>query len=112
MTDPLPVLRGTLDALVLKALARNPMHGFEIASWIDDRAGGNLDLLDSALYQAVYRLEARRLVEGTWGVTDNNRRARYYSITPTGRAHLRREVTNWVRYAATVSGILTEPQPA
>lgn len=107
--DSLPVLRGTLDALVLKALASGPMHGFEITAWLDHRAHGNLELLDSALYQAVYRLEARRLVAASWGVTEHNRRARYYSLTPAGRAQLKREVGNWLRYTSTVSGILTAP---
>jgi transcriptional regulator len=106
---PLPLLRGTLDALVLKALASGPMHGYEITAWLDQRARGNLELLDSALYQAVYRLEARRLVAAEWGTTGHNRRARYYSLTPAGRAHLKREVGNWLRYFATVEGILTAP---
>ncbi|NOT08307.1 MAG: PadR family transcriptional regulator [Gemmatimonadales bacterium] len=112
MANPLPVLRGTLDTLVLKALATGPMHGFEITAWLDQRARGNLELLDSALYQAVYRLEARRLVSAEWGITGHNRRARYYSLTTAGRAHLRREVSNWLRYTTTVSGILTTPHPA
>ena len=112
MSDTLPLVKGTLDVLVLKALAWGPMHGLEISAWLDGRAGGNLELLDSAMYQALYRLEARRLVAAEWGVTETNRRARYYRLTATGRAHLRREATNWVRYAATVSGILAAPEPA
>jgi len=106
---PLPLLRGTLDALVLKALASGPMHGYEITAWLDQRADGNLELLDSALYQAVYRLEARRLVAAEWGTTAHNRQARYYSLTSAGRAHLKREVGNWLRYFATVETILTAP---
>ncbi len=106
---PVPLLRGTLDALVLKALASGPMHGYEITAWLDHRAQGNLELLDSALYQAVYRLEAKRLVAAKWGTTEHNRQARYYSLTPAGRAHLKREVGNWLRYFATVGGILTAP---
>ena len=109
---PLPLLRGTLDVLVLKALASGPMHGFEISSWLDQRARGNLELLDSALYQAVYRLEERRLVAAEWGTTGHNRRARYYSLTAAGRAQLRREVGNWLRYTNTVSAILTAPHSA
>jgi PadR family transcriptional regulator PadR len=110
--EPLAVLRGTLDVLVLKALTWGPMHGFEITAWIEERAIGNLDVVDSALYQSLYRLEERRAIAATWGVTENNRKARYYSITPAGRAELRNETARWLRYAETVTGILTTPQPA
>ena len=110
--EPLAVLRGTLDVLVLKALTWGPMHGFEITAWIEQRAIGNLDVVDSALYQSLYRLEERRAIAATWGVTENNRKARYYSITPAGRAELRNETARWLRYAETVTGILTSPQPA
>ena len=107
MQPPLSLVKGTLDALVLKALAWAPMHGFEIMTWLEDRSAGALALDDSGLYQALYRLEGRGLVAAEWGVTDNNRRARYYRITTAGRAHLRRETAQWVRYAETVTGILT-----
>lgn len=103
----LPVLKGTLDLLVLRALNWTPMHGFEIVSWLERAASSSLDLDDSALYQAVYRLEARGLLEAEWGVTENNRRARYYKLTTAGRAYLRAETRNWLQYAETVSGILT-----
>jgi PadR family transcriptional regulator, regulatory protein PadR len=103
----LPVLKGTLDLLVLRALSWSPMHGFEIVSWLERAADGALDVEDSALYQAVYRLEERGLLQADWGVTENNRRARYYKITPAGRAHLRAETRNWVSYADTVTNILT-----
>ena len=112
MTDRLPVMKGTLDVLVLKALAWAPMHGFEVASWLESRSEGELELDDSGLYQALYRLEGRGLVDADWGVTENNRRARYYRVTRAGRAHLARETATWVRYAATVTGILTDPQSA
>ena len=109
MADQLPVVKGTLDVLVLRALAWGPMHGFEITAWLEDRSEGAIALDDSALYQALYRLEGRGLVAAEWGVTPNNRRARYYSIGAAGRAHLRRETATWVRYADTVTRILTEP---
>ena len=112
MAEPLTVLRGTLDVLVLKALTWSPMHGFEITAWIEARATGNLDIVDSALYQSLYRLEARRAITADWGVTENNRRARYYSITPVGRAELLNETARWNRYAETVTTILNTPQPA
>jgi transcriptional regulator len=112
MAEPLTVVKGTLDVLVLKALAWGPMHGFEIAAWLEARSAGALALDDSGLYQALYRLEARGLVAAEWGLTENNRRARYYRPTAAGRAHLVRETTTWVRYARTVTAILTTPQPA
>jgi transcriptional regulator len=107
VADPLALLKGTLDILVLKALVLSPMHGFEITSWLEARSGGALAIDDSALYQALYRMEARGLIVADWGMTENNRRARYYRITGEGRAHLRRETAQWLRYSKTVTGILT-----
>lgn len=107
--DPIALVRGTLDALVLKTLTWGPMHGFEITTWIEQRSGGRLDVEDSALYQALRRLEERELIEAEWGVTDNNRKARYYRITVAGRAHLRAETARWMKYSETVSDILTVP---
>jgi len=103
----LPVLKGTLDLLVLRALSWTPMHGFEIVSWLERAANASLEIEDSALYQAVYRLEERGLLQAEWGVTENNRRARYYKLTTPGRAHLRAETRNWIQYADTVTSILT-----
>lgn len=112
MSPPLALVKGTLDLLILKALAWQPMHGFEIANWLEERSGGALDVDDSALYQGLYRLEGRELIAAEWGITENSRRARYYRVTPKGRAHLRQETSNWVRYTETVTGILTGPQGA
>ncbi|HEV2130586.1 MAG TPA: PadR family transcriptional regulator [Longimicrobiaceae bacterium] len=105
--ETMALVKGTLDVLVLKALSWSPMHGFEITCWLEERSGGNLELHDSALYQALYRMEERGLVEAEWGVTENNRRARYYQITPAGKAHLTAETARFLRYAQTVTGILT-----
>jgi PadR family transcriptional regulator, regulatory protein PadR len=112
VTTHLAVVKGTLDVLVLKALAWGPMHGFEVAAWLEARSAGALALDDSGLYQALYRLEGKRLIAAEWGVTENNRRARYYRVTKAGRAHLASETKTWMRYAATVTGILSEPHPA
>ena len=100
MADAMPVVKGTLDVLVLKALSWSPMHGFEVTTWLEDRSGGALDVEDSALYQALY---------AEWGVTENNRKARYYRATSAGRAHLRTQTAQWIRYAETVNDILTAP---
>jgi PadR family transcriptional regulator PadR len=107
MADQTPLVKGTLDILVLKALAWAAMHGFEITTWLEDRSGGTLAVEDSALYQALHRMEERGLIAAEWGITPNNRRARYYELTDAGRAHLRAETTRWVRYAGTVTDILT-----
>lgn len=106
MPQPLPLLKGTLDVLILKALSWTPLHGFEIVTWLERRAGGDLAIDDGALYQALHRMEARGLITADWGVTENNRRARYYRLTPTGRRHLRAESAALVRYASTLMTIL------
>lgn len=113
MTDRLAVMKGTLDVLVLKALAWAPMHGFEITTWLEARSEGALGVQDSALYQSLHRLEERGLALAEWGVTENNQRARYYRLTRAGKSHLAAETMTWVRYAETVTSILTgAPEPA
>lgn len=107
MPEPMPVVKGTLDVLVLKALSWQPMHGFEVTHWLERASGHRLALEDAALYQALYRLERRELVEAEWGVTGQGRRARYYSLTPAGRRELRDETAQWLRYAETLTDILT-----
>jgi PadR family transcriptional regulator PadR len=109
MARPLPVVKGTLDLLVLKALTWAPMHGFELRGWFDAHAGGELAVEDSAVYQSLYRMETRGLVAAEWGATDEGRRARYYSITAAGRRWLRAETADWERYTAVVSSLLAAP---
>jgi transcriptional regulator len=107
MAGDATVLTGTLDVLVLKALSWAPMHGFEITQWLEEQSRQELRVKDSALYQALYRLEERGLVKAEWGLTENNRRARYYRLAPAGRVWLKDEMERIVRYANTVTGILT-----
>ena len=102
----LPLLKGTLDLLVLKALTWGPMHGFGILSWLESSSSGTIGVEDSALYQALHRLEARELVVAEWGVTENNRRARWYRLTTAGRQRLRQETATWLRYTESVTQIL------
>ena len=104
--DTSELLRGTLDLLVLKALATQPLHGFGLTRWIEERTRGELDIVDSALYKALHRLEDVGAIRAEWGVSDNNRKAKYYSITPRGRQMLRTETATWKRYVAAVSGVL------
>src|ERR1035437_1490690 len=103
----LPVIKGTLDVLVLRALQWTPMHGFEITNWLEERSSNSLEVEDAAVYQALYRMEERGLIEAEWGVTENQRQARYYKIPAPGRAHLKAQIAQWVRYSQTVTAILT-----
>ncbi len=99
---PLTLLQGTVDLLILRALQREPLHGYSVSRWVRERTEGVLSLEDAALYQALHRLEARGWIEAEWGVSDNNRRAKYYALTTAGRQQLRDEVRGWRRYAAAV----------
>lgn len=109
MTIPFP--KGTLDVLVLKALMWGPMHGFELSRWLDDRSAEAFALNEAAIYQALYRLEARRLVAAVWGLSEQGKRARYYSLTASGKAQLRQQTADWRKYATVVSAIL-DAKPA
>jgi PadR family transcriptional regulator PadR len=101
------VLKGTLDVLILKTLSWGPAHGYAVSRWIRDVTDQALTIEEGALYPALHRLEQRGWVSAEWGLSDNNRRARYYRLTPQGRAQLRREVSGWDRFAAAVSKVLT-----
>ena len=81
----LELLQGTLDVLILKTLSRGPLHGYAVARFIRDRTDGVLLVEEGALYPALHRLERKRWIESEWGLSENNRRARYYEITPRGR---------------------------
>lgn len=100
------LLHGTLDVLVLKTLTWGAMHGYSIAEWIEQHGGGELVIVDAALYKSLHRLEDAGAIASEWGLSDNNRRAKYYSLTARGRAQLRAEAATWRRYAAAVGRIL------
>jgi PadR family transcriptional regulator PadR len=102
----LPLLQGSLDLLVLSSLSGGQSHGFAVANFIRTRSGGTLQVEDAALYQALHRLEGRGLVSAEWGVSENNRRARFYELTTAGRKRLGEEVTNWRLYARAVSAVV------
>lgn len=110
--DRLSVLKGTLDVLVLKTLAWGPMHGFEITTALEESSKSGLDIEDAALYQALRRMEERGYVEAQLGLTENNRKARYYKLTQRGQEHLKAETTRWMRYADMVTTILSRRAPA
>ena len=103
---PLSLIQGTVDLLVLRALQQGPVHGYAVSRWIRERTDAVISMEDAALYQALHRLEARGWVESEWGVSENNRRAKYYSLTAAGQRQLRDEVVTWQRYAAAMSRVI------
>ena len=112
--DTSDLLHGTLDLLVLKALSTTPMHGFGLSQWIEQSAGDGLEVVDSALYKALHRLEDAGAVTAEWGVSDNNRRAKFYRLSPAGRARFRAEAPVWHRHAEAIAVALrrTSVRPA
>jgi PadR family transcriptional regulator PadR len=100
------LLQGTLSILILKALLAESRHGYGVARWIEDTAGDVVRVEEGSLYPALRRLEDQGMVRSNWGLSENNRRARYYTITAVGRAHLRDEAAVWVRYADAVTQVL------
>jgi len=105
-SQPLSVLQGTLDLLVLRALTWDTMHGYAIMRWIRQTADGELEVEDAALYPSLHRLEVRGLIEAEWGLSENNRRARFYKITAAGRRALRAEHESWRRYVKVVARVM------
>jgi transcriptional regulator len=105
--EDLQLLQGTLDVLVLKTLSWGPRHGYEIARWIKDTTDAELQVEDRALYVSLHRMEERGWLECEWGMTENNRKARYYQLTADGRRQLAAQTSTWTRYAAAVSKVLS-----
>jgi PadR family transcriptional regulator, regulatory protein PadR len=103
------ILRGTLDLLILKALSWGESHGYGVARWIQFATNDALAVGEGTLYPALHRLEERGWVASRWGVSENNRRAKFYSLTADGRARLRVEADNWRRYARAVFAALDAP---
>lgn len=103
------VLQGTLDLMVLQTLdSLGPLHGYAIAARLEQVSGGSLQLNMGTLYPGLMRLEQRGLVKGKWGVTDNNRKARFYSITPAGHRQLTAEKAQWDRMVSIMDTLLSE----
>jgi len=113
MPDQSDLLQGTLDVLVLKALTWGPRHGHAIARMIRNASGGAFEVLDGSLYAALHRLEEREWVDAEWGISDNNRKAKFYRLTTTGKKQLRDSHAYWARFANAVTKVLeTAPSPA
>ena len=108
--DNLNLLQGTLDILVLKALAFGPHHGYAVARWIRETTDDALQIEEGALYTALHRMEKRGWLESDWGLSDNNRKAKYYRLSPKGRKHLLSGMQTWSRYAEAVFKVLGVPE--
>jgi transcriptional regulator len=100
------LLQGTLGLLILKALLLQEQHGYGIARWIREASGDVLEIEEGSLYPALRRLEDRGFIDSRWAVTENNRRARYYALTPAGRRHLRDDASTWLQFSLAVTHVL------
>jgi PadR family transcriptional regulator PadR len=100
------LVQGTLDMLVLKSLARGAMHGYAVAEWIAQTSHDVLRVEEGALYPALHRLELRGLLKSEWGASENNRRAKFYSLTAAGRKHLAAESEHWSRMAGAIARVM------
>jgi transcriptional regulator len=106
-------VQGTLDFLILKTLSSGERHGYAIARWIFDRSGEELEIEEGTLYPALHRLEERGWIAAAWGVSENNRRAKFYRLTRTGRRELARRAANWRRFTLAIDRLLdAEPEQA
>ena len=104
-----PVLKGTVDLLILRALAAQPTHGYGVMRWIEEATGSVIQVDEGSLYPALYRLEDRGWVSSDWGVSENNRRARFYRLTPVGRNQLKVESREFLRFAEAMYQALQAP---
>ena len=104
--DSLNLLQGTLDILVLKALVPGPRHGYGVARWIRETTEDTLQIEEGALYTALHRLEKRSWLEAEWGLSENNRKAKFYRLTPAGEKKLRSGAETWARYAEAIFKVL------
>lgn len=107
VTTSLDLLQGTLDLLVLKTLSWGPAHGYDVARWIQNVTGDVLRVEEGSLYPALHRLQKRKLLKSSWGLSRNNRRAKYYEITAKGREALAREASSWSVFTAAVTAVMT-----
>ena len=105
--EDLDLVQGTLDVLILKTLSWGPRHGYAVARWLLDTSDDVLRVEEGALYPALHRLERRGWIESEWGLSENNRRAKYYQLTRQGRQQLRVKSSSWARYAGAVSKVLS-----
>jgi PadR family transcriptional regulator, regulatory protein PadR len=101
------LLQGTVELLILKTLSWGPMHGYGIASWIESATEDVLRVEEGSLYPALYRMSRKGWIKSRWGISENNRRAKYYHLTTEGRRQFREQISGWQRLAAAVSQAVT-----
>lgn len=100
------LLQGTLDMLILKALAKGPIHGYSVVRWIHEKTEDVLKVEEGSLYPALHRLEERGWIRGEWGLSENNRQAKYYKLTRAGRKQLEIESSSWDRLSTAISNVM------
>jgi PadR family transcriptional regulator PadR len=106
VSKPPDLIQGTLDLLILKILALQPLHGWALSQRLKQVSGDVLQVSDGSLYPALHKLEQQGWIQAEWKPTENNRRAKFYSLTRLGRRHLEREAANWQRISAAISGVM------
>jgi PadR family transcriptional regulator PadR len=106
MSKPSDLVQGTLDLLVLKILALEPLHGWALSQRLKQVSGEVLQVSDGSLYPALHKLEQQGWIQAEWKPTENNRRAKFYSLTRLGRRHLEREAANWERISTAISNVM------
>ena len=111
MPPDLEFKRGAIELLVLKTLSWGPMHGYGIARWIQTTTDDALRVEEGSLYPALNRLEDKELIAGSWGLSENNRKAKFYSLTPRGRRELQAEAESWTHFAAAIAKVLAASRP-
>ena len=100
------LLHGTLEVMILKALSWGRMHGYGVGRWIEQQGGGLLRIEEGSLYPALYRLERKGWIDAEWGLSEKNRRAKYYRLTPQGRAGLRAHASLWTEFSMAVANVM------
>jgi transcriptional regulator len=106
MKKKVDLVQGTLDMLILKAVSLGGLHGYGVLLRLEQLTGGQLQIQQGSLYPALYRLERQGLIASKWGESDNNRRAKFYTLTVAGRRQLKAEEASWNRFSAVVAGVL------
>lgn len=113
MPTELEFKRGAIELLILKTVSWGPMHGYAIAKWIQDTTDDALRVEEGSLYPALHRLEDKGAIDAKWGVSENNRNAKFYSLTPRGRQMLKAEIESWTHFAAAIAKVIgATRQPA
>jgi len=111
MSEPLDVVRGTLDLMILKTLSWTPMHGLAIVRWIERTTDSQLQIEEGALYPALHRMEQKKWLQAEWRYTEQGRKARFYRITAAGKRQLNAELSRWARYSEAIGLLISASAP-